>query len=353
GYTESYGVGGKDLYLIKTNSNGDVTWVKTYGNTLSDEGRAVQQTNDGGYVVTGLTDSLNQNHYSLWLIKTDSFGNAEWKKTYDDNGWGNNTWGNSVQQTTDGGYIVTGFYQGLVKQRDRLAYDLWIVRTDSVGNLLWTSGYGDRATVDEGKFVQLSSDGGYIITGFTTSFQASSGDVVLIKLNSLGGISWVETYDGENYFDAGNCAQPTSDGGYIITGTIASGYSSIYVDLWLIKTDSLGSTGIEEAIVPSSLANWQIEIYPNPFITSTTIILSLLSIERSVKDIELKIYDACGRLVKDFSLGTGHLALGTVVTWDGRDDRGRDVTSGIYFLKLKVKSERLSVEEVRKVIKIE
>jgi len=105
GNTYSYGEGLENIYLIKTNSLGDTVWTRTYGGTDYNYGNSVQQTSDGGYIVAGNTDSYGAGGFDVYLIKTDASGNTTWTKTY---GGSSTEWGNSVQQTTDGGYIVTG-----------------------------------------------------------------------------------------------------------------------------------------------------------------------------------------------------------------------------------------------------
>ena len=137
----------------------EVEWRQTYGEIGSDSGRSVQQTSDGGYIVTGTTVSYGNGYSDLWLIKTDSGGNEEWSQTY---GGSSDDSGYSVQQTTDGGYIVTGFTYSF-GNGDK---DLWLIKTDSGGNEEWSQTYGGSSD-DSGYSVQQTSDGGYIVTGTT------------------------------------------------------------------------------------------------------------------------------------------------------------------------------------------
>ncbi len=155
---------------------GDTLWTRTYGGTGSEQGFSVQQTQDGGYIITGYA-MINWN-YDVYLIKTDASGNALWTQTY---GGSSNDYGYSVQQTSDGGYIIAGY----TSSYGAGYYDIYLIKTDGSGNQVWSQTLGGISS-DYGKSIQETSDGGYIITGFTESYGAGFNDVYLIRLGTEG-----------------------------------------------------------------------------------------------------------------------------------------------------------------------
>ena len=231
GYTTSFGTGDEDVWLIKTDSNGDSLWSKTFGGSGSDMGNSVDMTSDGGYIITGSTTSFGSR--DVWLIKTDCYGDTLWTKTF---GGDDPDFGNSVEQTTDGGYVITGFTYSIGFGKS----DVWLIKTDSDGSVIWTRTYGG-SDWDFGNSVQQTSDGGYIITGLTYSFGKGNSDVWLIKTNSDGDTLWTKTF-GDSLYDAGVFIQQTLDGGYIITGNVNGTGRYYHGYAWLIRTNADGDT---------------------------------------------------------------------------------------------------------------
>ena len=167
-----------DVLLIKTDSVGDTLWIRTYGDSLNDDrGNSVTQTFDGGYIVAGETFSTETSERYIYLLKTDSSGDSVWAKKY---GWGGWDIGHSVEQTVDGGYIITGNVLSPLSG----GQDIYLVKTDSLGDTLWTKTFGGIGG-EGGHSVEQTSEGGYIIGGWTTSFGAGENDVYLIKTNPV------------------------------------------------------------------------------------------------------------------------------------------------------------------------
>jgi len=245
GYTRSTGTGSSEVYLIKTNNVGDTLWTKTFGGEENDVGYSVQQTTDGGYIITGYTLSFGvSNFYDIYLIKTDSNGDSLWTKVF--NG-GSSDIGYSVEQTTDGGYIISGVTWSFGYGND----DVYLIKTDCNGDTLWTKTFGGTAYESGLTSVQQTIDGGYIVTGSTNSFGNGVDDVFLIKTDSDGNTLWTRTFGGTGN-DCGRSVHQTIDGGYIITGYTWS-FGGNKDDVYLIKTDENGIvTSTIEILIPNS-----------------------------------------------------------------------------------------------------
>jgi hypothetical protein len=234
GYTLSYGAGGDDVYLMKTNSSGDTLWTSTFGDEYSDVGQSVQQTADDGYILTGATNSYDPEWgaYDIYLLKSDADGNEDWHKVirYDQDLPGTEEWANSVKTTSDGGYVLAGEINDYDPDKWNEAL---LIKTDANGNVLWKKLFGGSGR-DGAKSVQQTTDGGYIIAGFTGSFGVELRDVYLIKTDAGGNQVWSKTFGGSGYDGATSVCQ-TFDGGYIIAGYLNS------LDIYLIKTDANGN----------------------------------------------------------------------------------------------------------------
>ena len=219
-----------NVFLLKTDSNGDSLWSNEYGENKDDVGVSVQQTTDGGYVVTGWTESFGETR-DVYLIKTDSLGDAIWNKTFGDD---NENSGRSVIQTSDNGFFLTTNTQIFGSGFS------WIdlIKTDSVGNIEWTSTF-DNDDDDAGYSAQNTNDGGFIITGMSEADNNIS-DVLLFKTSNNGDIEWARTYGDRESLERGNCVQQTADGGYVIVG--AKKLGDYNFDIYLVKTDSFGDT---------------------------------------------------------------------------------------------------------------
>jgi hypothetical protein len=214
---------------VKTDSNGNALWNKTYGETNWDEAFSMVQTSDGGFALAGRTDMYGPNE-KMWLVKTDANGNALWDKEY---GGASGNGAYALVQTSDGGYALAGFTSSHGAGKD----DMWLVKTDSNGNALWDKTYGG-ATWDGAYSMVQTSDGGYALAGYTYSYGAGYQDFWLVKTDASGNAQWNKTYGGTYAEEARSIVQ-TSDGGYALAGWTDS-FGAGLSDAYLVKTDASG-----------------------------------------------------------------------------------------------------------------
>ncbi len=250
GATASYGAGGTDLYgnaysdvyLIKTDSSGNQQWNKTFGGLNYDHAFSVQQTSDGGYIIVGDTNSSypDSSYSPGWLIKVDSDGNQQWNTTFGKTDDGFDHHASSVDQTSDGGYIIAGCVE-----RPTSVLDFWLSKVDSDGNQIWSTGFGGWAgDYDHANSVQQTSDGGYILAGEAEGFSSDPNAAWLVKTDINGNMTWDKRFGGGYETDvsgSANSVQQTSDEGYIIAVTISPSDGAPNTDVWLIKVDSNGN----------------------------------------------------------------------------------------------------------------
>lgn len=231
-----------DAWILKLDASGNIQWQKVYGTgTTSDSARCIQQTSDGGYIVAGLTFlSTSGANADIWVFKLDDRGNIKWQKTVVDKvykGGGGYEYARSVQETSDGGFIITG-NSGCIGNNPP---NFWVLKFDSGGDLLWQKAYDNDGIIDEwANSIQQTSDDGYIVAGRThtkTNGQTDAKVVyAILKLDSNGAIQWQKLYERSGYAEA-RSIQQTSDGGYIVTGMSTSG------GFWVLKLASDGTIG--------------------------------------------------------------------------------------------------------------
>jgi len=218
--------------LVKTDFYGNITWSKTYHDILVTwHVEDIQQASDGGYVVLSNCFSLTWGE-GIIFFKTDSDGNLEWQKDYAP--FGTRCRGYDFVETSDGGYMIAGLTSGF----GAVGYDFWLVRTDANGNMLWNKTYGGAGT-DIAYSLAKTSDGGFVMVGSTTSFGAGGSDLWLVKVDANGNLVWSKTYGGAGN-DSGNCIVQTSDGGFVMVGSTTS-FGAGGSDLWLVKVDANGN----------------------------------------------------------------------------------------------------------------
>jgi len=221
-----------DAWLLKLDPDGMVSWQKAYGGPLTDMAYSVQQTNDGGYIVAGATYSTTTD-IDAWILKLDTNGMVSWQKAY---GGPFTDMAYSFQQTNDGGFIVAGVYSLLSSGENA-----WVMKLNPDGSESWQRMCAGSLT-DGASSVQQTSDGGFIVVGSTESFGAGNGDVWASKLDPDGTVAWQRTFGGP-FTDMAYMAssvQQTVDGGYIIVGFTESFGAGTY-DAWAVRLDSNGS----------------------------------------------------------------------------------------------------------------
>ncbi|UCE23499.1 MAG: T9SS type A sorting domain-containing protein [Candidatus Zixiibacteriota bacterium] len=375
GSTKSFGAGEKDVYLIRLNASGQPIWSKTFGGPLDDEGRSVRQTADNGFIICGGTFSSGAGYQDVFLIKTDANGNLSWQRTY---GGAGGESGSAVRQTADGGYIVVGstgsFGEGYSS--------IYVVRTNQNGDSLWATTYGGPRA-DYGYTVEIARDGGFVFAGATASYGAGSNDAYLIKTDPLGTVEWDRTYGGSdddrvysivetgagNFILGGNtlsfsssfniyivkadpngnliwdqdyggsesdyCERVFSDmrGNLVVVGRSFS-YSAGGSDMYVLKIGGDVQTDVMEPIPGMLPEEFQLaQNYPNPFNMSTVIEFSLL--RRS--QVSLTIYNILGQKIRQWdaeSLPAGSYRY----EWDGTSDCGGDIASGVYLYNLRTET---------------
>ena len=231
GHSVSFG----GLWVVKLDSEGAVDWEKSYGGSGSWGERIIQQTSDSGYIVVGSTSDLFTG-IDAWILKLDPDGSIDWQKRYggpsDDDDFPL-----AIQQTSDGGYIVAG-YTGITLDFPfiQMLYDMWAMKLDSSGNIEWQYKYGLNDE-DYAYSIQQASDGGYIMAGETISGTTGS-DFLVLKLNSDGTIAWQKSYGGSGGDIAKSVVE--TDSGYSVAG-ITYSFSVLKSDVWILNLDTDGN----------------------------------------------------------------------------------------------------------------
>ncbi len=325
----SYG----DNLVIKSDSLGDTIWTSIVGDM---DGAAFSMTyaQEGGYIIVG---AVGSSEIDLYAAKADSMGVTIWEERYETVGT-NRGW--FIDTTFDGNYVITGqtsLYYNIL-------FDVYLLKINDDGDTLWTRKYGGDYS-DVGRCVRPTTDGGYIITGWTYSYgigTPDSSNVYLIKTDSLGNLEWERAFGGTGE-DKGYSVAQTEDGGYIIAGIYDQGP---HIDVYLIKTDSLGYTQIEETYStrPKELA---LSAYPNPFNSAVTISAPV--------GAEIEIFDVNGRRISVIS-SEGFMpdekspTQSQEISPCGRNDKmsefiwqpDENLGSGVYLVRATVASQTVS-----------
>ncbi len=225
GRTASLGAGSSDVWLIRTDADGNELWNKTYGGIYSDVGRELVEVSGGGFAIIGSTQSYGSGSSDVWLIRTDADGNELWSRTF---GGLTSDSAHGLVEVSTGGFAIAGRTQSFGAG----ATDLWLIRTNANGNLLWNQTFGGLSP-DEGQSLVEISTGGFAITGFTGSLGAGVEDLWLIFTDTSGTPLVNYTFGGTE-FDIGNCIIEVSTGGFLIVG-ITESFGAGVTDNWLIR----------------------------------------------------------------------------------------------------------------------
>jgi hypothetical protein len=243
-----------DFWLAKTDALGNIQWNRTYGGTGEDVAYSLVASTDGGYVLAGDTWSFGDGGADFWLVKTDANGVVEWNRMY---GGAGDDCARALVATSDGGYAIAGIWNCATSYPlYNVGYyeggDFWLVKTDALGIMQWNKTYGGTGG-DLAFSLVTTSDGGYALAGtwdYIMAFFEGTADAWLVKTDSLGNMQWNKTYDGtgNNWGDDWACSViATSDGGYALAGTaFYANYldleygQQLYGDFWFVKTDELG-----------------------------------------------------------------------------------------------------------------
>ena len=371
GYTTSFGAGNEDVYVLKIDSAGDTVWTRTYGGSEPDEAYSVCATTDGHYAIAGRTDSYGSGFNDLYLLKLDSTGDTAWTRVYGDSLY---DWGQGICETGDGNIGVCGSKWGV---SDNL--DIYVLKVDPAGNLLWENTYGNTGPVNpdwgtwaisrcdtemvvaafrgiegvdplDACFLRVQMDGtqlgypryskayyqrcnsicvapgeGFLLCGYAKEPTYQTNDLLLLRRDPAGGWIWEQTIGGPGW-DWGNSVVHLGGGYYLISGQTESFGAGGY-DAWLLMMKE------EEAGTPAAHGRFDRPYLgtpgPNPVATSATVMFSL----PEAASVRLAVYDVSGRRIA--LLADGRFGAGEHETvWNGRTDEGKRVSPGIYLVHM-------------------
>jgi hypothetical protein len=349
------GYGSSSVILIKVDTAGNILWEKRYGGSGFDIGYSVEQTHDTGFIIGGFTNSWGAGVNDYYLLKTDSTGALQWSKTY---GGAGDEVAYCVHQTRDGGYILSGYSTGYGMG----SYDFYVVKTDDSGNIVWNKTYGEAGS-DYGSYITEGDENGYVIVGANTHTQ-NPYSLSMLGLDTQGNVIWEKGYAGSFLETWGFTIINTNDGGYAVGGYTEIP-PDVEPSIMLIKTDAAGWAGcdfptsvtvtipvpvvttpptvtspggntgspatvvhygwndrmlcVDAAVNNISNANGKIAVYPNPIHANGEIKLTSFNSSSAI----LKIYNTLGAILRE-QIITGQ---STVISREGLDN-------GIYFIRV-------------------
>lgn len=311
GVTIAYGTSGsKDAIIIKYDSMGTIKWTSTWGGASSEEAYSVIQTSDGGYAVTGLTQSYGAGGADIILLKFDSSGSLSWSRTW---GSATNDAGTSIVQAADGGYVIAGYAAGFGAG----GTDAAILKFSSSGTLLWSKVWSGTA-VDYFSDMDQTTDGGYVASGYTTSFGMGGNDHLVVKFDSSGSLVWSYLFEGSGNDSGYSISSDTLDNSISVAGYTSS-YGSGSDDVLLLKYSSAGTIANCSTICssvtggmysPSATASSSSTVISNPSVTVSSPSSSVNSASGSVSKLALLN-------TSPIDVGTPMAAQNTAVTAPG------------------------------------
>ena len=268
------------IYMVKTDFNGNEQWSKVHNSSGREFAVGVVQTSDGGYAMIGETNGKGFGGKDMFLVKTNATGDTTWTKTY---GTPSDEIGRSLYITSDNGFILLGYEDSTVGK-------LYLVKTDSLGNEQWSNYYGSTGS-DMGHSVKQTSDGGFILAGRKDGTFGSSGtvDMYCIKTDSTGAIEWEYTFP-RGLLSEAYSVQQTTDGGYILLGYTTDTVGGVDSDMYLVKIDPWGTVSIFDNDLPTL----NIFAYPNPFTEYTTIELN----DSKNREFSMTLLNSQGQIIR-------------------------------------------------------
>jgi hypothetical protein len=291
----------QDIWIVKLDKEGILEWQKTYGGTSQEVAFSIVQTFDKGYIVAGYTESIDGDvtglhaippHYfgvDFWILRLNDNGSLRWQKTYGGLGYDQPT---SVIQSHDSGYVIAGYtnsYDGDIVYRDHSPGELWVIKINDTGKIVWKQGYGGNRE-SQGTSVVETLDSGFAVGGWVE--EGIGANFLIEKLDRAGNLQWEKTLGGTK-FDAAYSIVQTREGGYAMAGFTRSNDGDVTgyhgdTDVWVVKLLPFTNT------VPSgSLLASEISLYPNP---NNGIGKIKYALEKS-SQVRIEVYDAIGRLV--------------------------------------------------------
>ncbi|MCB0399717.1 MAG: hypothetical protein KDD26_08885 [Winogradskyella sp.] len=259
----------QDYWLVKLNLDGNISWEKSFGYQGADSGIAMIETNDQGFLVTGILDvtasggegnsSRTANRHAggdYWALKLDNSGNLEWSRYFGGN-FTDTPYG--TVQTNDNGFIIVGSSDS--EDTDISSnigtYDFWAIKISATGDMIWEKSFGG-SQIDEARAIVKTNEGNYIIAGDTrsndnnVSQNKGAADLWLIKISTEGSLIWEKTIGGSN-FDVARAIKNSQNNGFLLSGSSRSSDMDVSEnngqnDAWVLKTDNNGNLVWETSI---------------------------------------------------------------------------------------------------------